>query len=73
MEVEGRGSIWCGNQLKIFVELLVLFLEGSELGLLAHWTFWDENKERTKYLGLNGEPGRTRTCNPLIKSQLLYH
>src|SRR6266568_7789706 len=21
----------------------------------------------------NGEPGRTRTCNPLIKSQLLYH
>ena len=20
-----------------------------------------------------GEPGRTRTCNPLIKSQLLYH
>ena len=22
---------------------------------------------------LSGEPGRTRTCNPLIKSQLLYH
>jgi hypothetical protein len=21
----------------------------------------------------SGEPGRTRTCNPLIKSQLLYH
>jgi len=21
----------------------------------------------------NGEPGRTRTSNPLIKSQLLYH
>ena len=23
--------------------------------------------------GKSGEPGRTRTCNPLIKSQLLYH
>ena len=23
--------------------------------------------------GKVGEPGRTRTCNPLIKSQLLYH
>jgi hypothetical protein len=23
--------------------------------------------------GNRGEPGRTRTCNPLIKSQLLYH
>jgi len=21
----------------------------------------------------SGEPRRTRTCNPLIKSQLLYH
>jgi len=24
-------------------------------------------------LKTDGEPGRTRTCNPLIKSQLLYH
>jgi len=24
-------------------------------------------------LKTSGEPGRTRTCNPLIKSQLLYH
>jgi len=24
-------------------------------------------------LKTTGEPGRTRTCNPLIKSQLLYH
>jgi hypothetical protein len=23
--------------------------------------------------GKSGEPGRTRTSNPLIKSQLLYH
>ena len=22
---------------------------------------------------ISGEPGRTRTSNPLIKSQLLYH
>jgi hypothetical protein len=22
---------------------------------------------------ISGEPRRTRTCNPLIKSQLLYH
>ncbi len=29
-----------------------------------------EKKEET---GNFGEPGRTRTCNPLIKSQLLYH
>ena len=26
-----------------------------------------------KCFGLSGEPGRTRTSNPLIKSQLLYH
>jgi hypothetical protein len=29
---------------------------------------------RLKLLPLeSGEPGRTRTSNPLIKSQLLYH
>jgi hypothetical protein len=28
---------------------------------------------RPTLIGESGEPGRTRTCNPLIKSQLLYH
>ncbi len=36
-----------------------------------------EKKEETGNFGepgrTLGEPGRTRTCNPLIKSQLLYH
>jgi integrase len=29
--------------------------------------------ENVEVLEIIGEPGRTRTCNPLIKSQLLYH
>jgi hypothetical protein len=29
--------------------------------------------DKAKLLKTSGEPGRTRTCNPLIKSQLLYH
>jgi hypothetical protein len=29
--------------------------------------------EEAKSLKRLGEPGRTRTSNPLIKSQLLYH
>ena len=28
---------------------------------------------QVKSLDEDGEPGRTRTYNPLIKSQLLYH
>ena len=41
-----------------------------------HWEqrgakgYLTESKEVS---GEFGEPGRTRTCNPLIKSQLLYH
>ncbi len=32
------------------------------------------NRSLSEYLGQTiGEPGRTRTSNPLIKSQLLYH
>jgi D-hexose-6-phosphate mutarotase len=32
------------------------------------------NKLKQNYLReISGEPGRTRTSNPLIKSQLLYH
>jgi hypothetical protein len=32
-----------------------------------------EKSDETNLLKTSGEPGRTRTCNPLIKSQLLYH
>jgi integrase len=35
--------------------------------------FVSEKSEGAKSLKRFGEPGRTRTCNPLIKSQLLYH
>jgi hypothetical protein len=33
---------------------------------------WDSQKS-ANFRIMSGEPGRTRTCNPLIKSQLLYH
>ena len=29
--------------------------------------------DNVEVIEIIGEPGRTRTCNPLIKSQLLYH
>jgi hypothetical protein len=35
--------------------------------------FVNKNVKEGKSLKINGEPGRTRTSNPLIKSQLLYH
>jgi hypothetical protein len=35
--------------------------------------FVGKNVEGGKSLKRSGEPGRTRTSNPLIKSQLLYH
>ena len=35
--------------------------------------FVSDKSEEAKSLKQFGEPGRTRTCNPLIKSQLLYH
>jgi hypothetical protein len=37
------------------------------------WGNRQENEEQAKCLEKSGEPRRTRTCNPLIKSQLLYH
>src|SRR5579862_4638107 len=37
------------------------------------WGKRKEIAERVKSPRMNGEPGRTRTYNPLIKSQLLYH
>jgi integrase len=33
----------------------------------------EESEESLEVIETNGEPGRTRTSNPLIKSQLLYH
>ena len=36
-------------------------------------TFWAFCEFSRKGFSLAGEPGRTRTSNPLIKSQLLYH
>jgi hypothetical protein len=35
--------------------------------------FVSETSVEAKLLKVDGEPGRTRTYNPLIKSQLLYH
>ena len=35
--------------------------------------FLSEKPDQANSLKRLGEPGRTRTSNPLIKSQLLYH
>jgi hypothetical protein len=40
-----------------------------KLGTVLH----SQKRNDSKSLKTSGEPGRTRTCNPLIKSQLLYH
>ena len=52
-------------------------LSGAEFDDGGHKTrhsfFVSEKPEGSKSLKRFGEPGRTRTCNPLIKSQLLYH
>jgi len=47
----------------------------SEPGVAQNWAqfFVREKPEEANSLKSSGEPGRTRTCNPLIKSQLLYH
>ncbi len=46
-----------------------------EPGVAQNWAqfFVSEKSEEANSLKTDGEPGRTRTCNPLIKSQLLYH
>jgi len=46
-----------------------------EPGVAQNWAqyFMSDKRDETNSLKSNGEPGRTRTCNPLIKSQLLYH
>jgi integrase len=46
-----------------------------EPGVAQNWAqfFVSEKSNDDNLLKTRGEPGRTRTCNPLIKSQLLYH
>ena len=46
-----------------------------EPGVAQNWAqfFVSEKSEEANSLKRSGEPGRTRTSNPLIKSQLLYH
>jgi integrase len=46
-----------------------------EPGVAQNWAqfFVSEKSDQSNLLKASGEPGRTRTCNPLIKSQLLYH
>ncbi len=46
-----------------------------EPGVAQNWAqfFVSEKSEEPNLLKTDGEPGRTRTSNPLIKSQLLYH
>jgi integrase len=46
-----------------------------EPGVAQNWAqfFVSEKSDEANSLKTSGEPGRTRTCNPLIKSQLLYH
>ena len=44
-----------------------------EPGVAQNWAqfFVSEKSDEANSLKIDGEPGRTRTCNPLIKSQLL--
>jgi integrase len=46
-----------------------------EPGVAQNWAqfFVSEKSDEAKLLKRSGEPPRTRTWNPLIKSQLLYH
>jgi len=52
-------------------------LSGTDFdsGVAQNWAqyFVSEKPEEANLLKNSGEPGRTRTYNPLIKSQLLYH
>ena len=46
-----------------------------EPGVVQNWAQFlvSEKSDEANVVKTVGEPGRTRTCNPLIKSQLLYH
>ena len=52
-------------------------LSGADVepGVAQNWVqfFVSEKSEEANLLKRSGEPRRTRTSNPLIKSQLLYH
>jgi hypothetical protein len=52
-------------------------LSGTDFapGVAQNWAQFlvSEKSDEASSLKISGEPGRTRTCNPLIKSQLLYH
>jgi hypothetical protein len=52
-------------------------LSGTHLepGVAQNWAQFliYEKSDEANSLKTFGEPGRTRTSNPLIKSQLLYH
>jgi hypothetical protein len=52
-------------------------LSGTDFapGVAQNWAqfFVREKSDEANSLKTSGEPGRTRTSNPLIKSQLLYH
>jgi integrase len=52
-------------------------LSGTDFvpGVAQNWAqfFVSEKSSEANSLKRSGEPGRTRTSNPLIKSQLLYH
>ena len=52
-------------------------LSGTDFapGVAQNWAqlFVSEKLAEANSLKTSGEPGRTRTSNPLIKSQLLYH
>jgi hypothetical protein len=46
-----------------------------EPGVAQNWAqfFVSDKSEGANLLKRSGEPGRTRTYNPLLKRQLLYH
>jgi integrase len=46
-----------------------------EVGMAQNWAqfFISDKGEKANLLKTSGEPGRTRTYNPLLKRQLLYH
>jgi integrase len=46
-----------------------------EPGVAQNWAqfFVSDKSEEANLLKISGEPGRTRTSNPLLKRQLLYH
>jgi hypothetical protein len=57
--------------------LAVDHLSGTDFepAVARNWAqfFVSEKSEEANLLKRSGEPRRTRTSNPLIKSQLLYH